>query len=49
MQMQQYRGRNREGMLHRPDLKGGTALSALRTRLSLKIKPDLPKHLTGKP
>lgn len=38
LQMQQYRVRNREGMLHRPDLKDGTALSALSTCLSLRNK-----------
>lgn len=37
-QMQQYRGRNRKGMLHRPDLKDGTALSGPSTRLSLRNK-----------
>lgn len=38
LQVQQYRGRNREGMLLRPDLKDGTALSALSTHLSLRNK-----------
>lgn len=38
LQMQQHRGRNRDGMLHRPDLKDGTALSALSTCLSLRNK-----------